>query len=52
MMLEEDETIWTESSHKYSSDEVIQMAERAGYRCAGQWFDSEWPFSQSLFFAI
>jgi L-histidine Nalpha-methyltransferase len=46
------ETIWTESSHKYSSTEVIQMGERAGYRCAGQWFDIEWPLAQSLFFAV
>jgi L-histidine Nalpha-methyltransferase len=50
--LREGETIWTESSHKYSSEEVIQMGERAGYRCAGQWFDFEWPLAQSLFFAV
>ena len=23
-----------------------------GYRCAGQWFDAEWPFAQNLFFAV
>jgi len=46
------ETIWTESSHKYNRDEVIQMGERTGYRCAGQWIDSEWPFAQNLFFAV
>ena len=34
------------------SAEVIQMGERAGYRCAGQWFDSEWPLAQNLFFAV
>jgi L-histidine Nalpha-methyltransferase len=50
--MEEGETIWTESSHKYDRDEVIQMGERTGYRCAGQWFDDEWPFAQSLFFAV
>jgi len=50
--LREGETIWTESSHKYSSAEVVQMGERAGYHCAGQWFDFEWPFAQSLFFAV
>ncbi|MFZ0978678.1 MAG: L-histidine N(alpha)-methyltransferase [Candidatus Acidiferrales bacterium] len=48
--LREGETIWTESSHKYDPQEVIQMGERAGYRCAGQWLDSEWPFAQTLFF--
>jgi L-histidine Nalpha-methyltransferase len=46
------ETIWTESSHKYNPQEVIHMGERTGYRCAGQWFDSEWQFAQNLFFAV
>jgi L-histidine Nalpha-methyltransferase len=50
--LRKGETIWTESSHKYSSAEVIEMGERAGYRCVGQWFDFEWPFAQNLFFAV
>jgi L-histidine N-alpha-methyltransferase len=50
--LREGETIWTESSHKYEPEEVVQMGERSGYRCAGQWFDSEWPFAQNLFFAV
>ena len=49
--LREGETIWTESSHKYDSREVIQLGERTGYRCAAQWFDSEWQFAQNLFFA-
>ena len=48
----EGETIWTESSHKYNPQEVIRMGERTGYRCAGQWFDSEWKFAQNLFFAV
>ncbi len=50
--LREGETIWTESSHKYDPRKVIQMGERAGYRCAGQWFDAEWPLAQNLFFAV
>jgi L-histidine Nalpha-methyltransferase len=49
--MREGETIWTESSHKYRPEDVIDMGERSGYRCAGQWFDEEWPFAQSLFFA-
>jgi L-histidine Nalpha-methyltransferase len=48
----EGETIWTESSHKYKTEEVVLMGERTGYRCAGQWMDAEWPFAQSLFFAV
>jgi dimethylhistidine N-methyltransferase len=50
--LREGETIWTESSHKYNPQEVIRKGERTGYRCDMQWFDSEWPFAQNLFFAI
>jgi L-histidine Nalpha-methyltransferase len=50
--LREGETIWTESSHKYDPKAVVQMGERSGYRCAGQWFDSQWPLAQNLFFAV
>jgi L-histidine Nalpha-methyltransferase len=50
--LREGETIWTESSHKYNPQEVIRKGERTGYRCDMQWFDSEWPFAQNLFFAV
>src|SRR6202046_4507027 len=50
--LREGETIWTESSHKYNPQEVVQMGERTGYRCDGQWIDAEWPFAQNLFFAV
>jgi L-histidine N-alpha-methyltransferase len=46
--MEEGETIWTESSHKYSPDEPAQMAERAGFRQIAQWTDQEWPFAQNL----
>src|SRR5262245_36492894 len=46
-----DETIWTESSHKYSKDEVFQMAKDTGFRCEVQWVDREWPFAESLLVA-
>ena len=49
--LREGETLWTDSSHKYNREEVVQMGERAGFRCDGQWVDLEWPFAQSLFIA-
>lgn len=47
----QDETIWTESSHKYKPEEVVQMARRTGFRCDAQWVDREWPFAQSLLIA-
>jgi L-histidine Nalpha-methyltransferase len=51
IMLDEDETIWTESSHKYNAVEIPGMAARTGFRCDGQWIDSEWPFAQNLLIA-
>ena len=45
---EKGETIWTESSHKYDADEIIDMAGEAGFRSNGQWFDDEWPFAETL----
>jgi len=51
VMLDEDETIWTESSHKYKAEEIPGMAERTGFRCDGQWIDCEWPFAQNLLIA-
>jgi L-histidine Nalpha-methyltransferase len=45
------ETIWTESSHKYTPAGVIRIAETAGFWCGGQWIDREWPFAESLFVA-
>jgi dimethylhistidine N-methyltransferase len=46
--MEEGETIWTESSHKYRPNEPVEMAERAGFRQIAQWVDEEWPFAQNL----
>jgi L-histidine N-alpha-methyltransferase len=51
-MLDEDETIWTESSHKYKADEIQGMAARTGFRCDGQWIDRQWPFAQNLLIAV
>ncbi len=43
-----DETIWTESCHKFHVEEIRTMAARAGFRCEAQWVDAAWPFSESL----
>lgn len=51
VVLNEDETIWTESSHKYKAEEIPEMAARTGFRCGAQWLDSEWPFAQNLLIA-
>ena len=46
-----DETIWTESSHKYRAEDIPAMARRNGFRCDSQWIDTEWPFAESLLIA-
>jgi L-histidine N-alpha-methyltransferase len=47
----EGETIWTESSHKYSPQEVFLMAHTAGFRCEAQWIDEQWLFAENLLVA-
>jgi dimethylhistidine N-methyltransferase len=46
--IREGETIWTESSHKYSLAEVEALARKAGFRREAQWVDGEWPFAETL----
>jgi dimethylhistidine N-methyltransferase len=48
----EGETIWTETSHKYSLDEVGRLADRSGFRPEAQWLDAEWPFAETLLMAM
>lgn len=48
---QESETIWTESSHKYSPDEICVTALKAGFRCQVQWIDQQWPFAENLLVA-
>jgi len=48
---EEGETIWTESSHKYSAAEIVETGREAGFRCECQWVDEKWPFSENLLIA-
>jgi len=45
------ETIWTESSHKYTRDEIRGMAIATGFQCEQQWVDSDWAFAESLLIA-
>jgi L-histidine Nalpha-methyltransferase len=47
----EGETIWTESSHKYSVQEVFEIADQAGFACHAQWIDQQWPFAENLLIA-
>jgi len=49
---QEGETIWTESSHKYSRHDLLRMAMATGFHCQAQWIDDEWPFAENLFIAV
>jgi L-histidine N-alpha-methyltransferase len=49
--LQPGETIWTESSHKYTLADVVRIADRTGFDVARQWVDKEWPFAESLLVA-
>jgi dimethylhistidine N-methyltransferase len=46
------ETIWTESSHKYSLAELTALASAAGFCIEAQWIDDEWPFTENLLVAV
>ncbi|HEX5483057.1 MAG TPA: L-histidine N(alpha)-methyltransferase [Terriglobia bacterium] len=50
--LDLDETIWTENSYKYTLEEIVLMAARAGFRCEIQWVDEEWPFALNMLVPI
>jgi uncharacterized SAM-dependent methyltransferase len=45
------ETIWTESSHKYSRTEIYELAAKSGFRCDAQWVDWQWQFAENLLVA-
>jgi L-histidine Nalpha-methyltransferase len=45
------ETIWTESSHKYTLADLGRMAELTGFKVAQYWVDEEWPFAETLLVA-
>jgi len=49
--LREDETIWTESSHKYAAAELFEIAAQASFYCQAQWIDHDWPFAENLLIA-
>jgi len=50
--MDEGETIWTEASHKFTTEELPGMAAQAGFRSTGMWIDREWPFAENLWIAV
>jgi dimethylhistidine N-methyltransferase len=47
----EGETIWTETSHKYSQEEVASLAREAGFSPKAQWIEPSWGFAENLWMA-
>jgi dimethylhistidine N-methyltransferase len=47
--LQQDEPIWTESSHKYEEDQVVEDGRVAGFGQAQQWIDREAGFALTRF---
>jgi L-histidine Nalpha-methyltransferase len=45
------ESIWTESSYKYTRDQVVAMGGAAGFACLDQWIEPQARFALSLFLA-
>jgi dimethylhistidine N-methyltransferase len=42
------ESIWSESSYKFTSTELSRLAKSSGFLPDAQWIDREWPFAESL----
>ncbi len=42
------ESIWTESSHKFSQSELQLFASQSGFRILSTWVDEVWPFAETL----
>ena len=51
-MIRAGETIWTETSHKYTLAEVDSLARKTSFRREAQWSDTEWPFAETLLVAV
>lgn len=42
------ETIWTESSHKFTAEQLSILAANCGFAQHTTWIDDEWPFAECL----
>ena len=51
VQFEKEQTIWTESSHKYSQEELVGLAHHSGFRRQAQWMDQSWGFAENLWIA-
>ena len=52
IVMEQGESIWTESSYKYQPADLVVMLEGAGFKLAEQWLDSQDGFALTLVEAV
>jgi dimethylhistidine N-methyltransferase len=45
----EGESVWTESSHRFRTDELRAWGAAAGFETRAQWVDGQWAFAHTLF---
>jgi uncharacterized SAM-dependent methyltransferase len=48
VMIEDGESIWTESSYKYTPPEIVRWLEQAGFTLVEQWIDGAGGFALTL----
>ena len=48
----EGETLWTESSHRFTVEELRRWGDEAGLRTTKSWVDAQWPLALVLFIAV
>jgi L-histidine N-alpha-methyltransferase len=46
------ETICTETSHKFRPEQIPVLARLSGFRMERQWIDRDWPFAENLLVAV
>ncbi len=46
---EHGESLWTESSHRFRTDELEHWGDAAGFVTEAQWVDPHWAFAHTLF---
>jgi uncharacterized SAM-dependent methyltransferase len=45
------ESIWTETSQKFTLESLDRIGRQSGFTHGAQWIDEEWPFAESLWIA-
>jgi uncharacterized SAM-dependent methyltransferase len=46
------EWIWTESSYKYTAEQIVEMGARAGFVTDDQWVDHDARFALTMFVRV